>query len=768
MSSRLLLKHGLVAERDRLSSSADSMLVTEPATGSKSRTKGNLYVLVSSAVVGGRARDAAAAAAQTVQREYYYDESAGIPILLEKCFRSANRKLRGRDGSGIGQGSIGIGVAVVRGNELYVATVGAVAAYLVRAARLLVPEHKPGPGIPANDVQVDVWRGDLAAGDTVLLVSHRLVEAVGTEELKNAVVTLHPQSAVEHLHHLFVASGGQGSDAVLVVEASEVTARGDSRNPTSGPPGDVYGELAVGSQAELASDPSRANQATVVGGGKSFIGRVTAGMGDLVYRASDAVPRRRPSAGSMAPRVSRRESQRRGAIAILAFLLVILVGGVAVAFFPRLQERPINQVTGAEQQYNDAKSKVEQALGSDNSPAIDAQDAISMLRVAWGELASAKAGGVEPSLVAGLQARVTQGLDILYDAHHARAIPVWRFTAGAQPVALEHGPTSDPDALYYIDASEGTVSRIDPTSQNPTPIVVVKTGNGPGEGIGQPRFLSVGGLDLLIVDSRGDLWSWRPSDSKGDGTLRNIRVAGEVLWGTSITDITTYPAASSEYAIYVTMPTQNQVLKYQQYADGSGLQPPERWLTTDRDDVSSWLDTTINYNFFAILAAAGSCETTCVGDSLLEFFNGNYQQQWKLATPPDDGDMRPGHDYRLVESSGDQTNGNLYLYDAKNQRVVVFDMNGSYVEQWEAGVGGPQMDGVTGMVVEDHSGGSSSARQVIDWITPQGLYRSPLTDIGSAPVPTATTTPSPAPTEAPDASPTKKPHKSPKPPKATP
>jgi len=292
MSSRLQLKHGLVAERDRLSTSADSMLVTEPATGSKSRTKGNLYVLVSSAIVGGRARDAAAAAAQTVQREYYYDESAGIPILLEKCFRSANRRLRGRDGSGIQPGSIGIAVAVIRGNELYVATVGAVSAYLVRSARLLVPEHKAGPGVPANDVTVDVWRGELAIGDSVLLVAHRLVEAVGTEELKNAVVTLHPQSAVEHLHHLFVASGGEGSDAVLVVEASELIGRSYDHRPTSGPPGDVYGELSLGSQAEIASDPSRVNGATLAGGGRNMIGGVTAGLGEMVYRITDGFPRR--------------------------------------------------------------------------------------------------------------------------------------------------------------------------------------------------------------------------------------------------------------------------------------------------------------------------------------------------------------------------------------------------------------------------------------------------------------------------------------------
>ena len=49
MGPRLELKYGLVAEADRLSTSADAMLVTEPATGSKVRSKGNLYLVVSSA-----------------------------------------------------------------------------------------------------------------------------------------------------------------------------------------------------------------------------------------------------------------------------------------------------------------------------------------------------------------------------------------------------------------------------------------------------------------------------------------------------------------------------------------------------------------------------------------------------------------------------------------------------------------------------------------------------------------------------------------------
>jgi len=140
-----------------------------------------------------------------------------------------------------------------------------------------------------------------------------------------------------------------------------------------------------------------------------------------------------------------------------------------------------------------------------------------------------------------------------------------------------------------------------------------------------PRFLSVGGLDLLIVDSRGDLWRWRPSDHAGDGTLLHVGVPADPTWGTNVTNITTFPPNRQTYAIYVSMPTQNQILKYQAFGDGSGLQAGQGWLTTDRQDVGSFMDMTINYSLFAILAAAGSCDTTCVGDQVLEFTASNYQ-----------------------------------------------------------------------------------------------------------------------------------------------
>ena len=761
MSSRLQLKHGLVAERDRLSTSADSLLVSEPSTGSKSRSKGNLYVLVSSATAGGRARDAAAVAAQTIQREYYYDESAGIPILLEKCFRSANRKLRGRDGSGIALGSIGIAVGVIRGNELYVATVGAVDAYLVRAARLLVPDHTAAPGIPAAELRVDVWRGELSVGDSLLLVSRRLTEAVGTEELKNAVVTLHPQSAVEHLHHLFVASGGEGSDAVLVVEASDLAGRDDGHRPASPQAGDAFGELAGGTQAELAGTEPRSTPAAAVAGGRGMIAGLTGAIGNAVDRLIDLVPRRRAAPRGFTPQVSRREAQRRGAIAILAFLAVILVVGVGVAAFPRLQEHTPADVSNATADFNSAKDKTDQALGSTGLPAVAADRAISLLQGAYADLQSAVTAGATTG-VADLRARIVAGLDLLYNAHSATARQLVSLGATAQPSALEQGPIQDPKALYFIDAKANTVSRVDPTAASPTVKVVVKagdTGVGTRSPIAAPRLLAAGGLDLLIVDSNGDLWSWRPSNKAGLGTLRKVVVKGDQVWGPGgVTDIATYPSDSQSYGIYVVLPALKQILKYSQFGDGSALSPPTNWLTDASDDPGQYLGMTIDFNMYSIVASAGSCDTACVGDTVVAHLAGHTVSGYHTGTLPDDGDLRPGHNYQLITNSGDKSSGRLYLYDALHQRVVVFNKTGgTYVEQWQTVPGGTAMSDVRGIQVVQPTDTTSTAPTVLYWLTSRGLYASPLVNVSQTPGASPSVNPSTVPV-----GPTQTPRKTPR------
>ena len=109
MATRLEIQHGLINERDRLSTSADTVSVTRPSTGSKTRSKGVLFIVVGSAIPGPRAREATKLVAETIRHEYYYDESAGVPVCLEKAIKAADRRLRSsREGAGLPPGSLGV------------------------------------------------------------------------------------------------------------------------------------------------------------------------------------------------------------------------------------------------------------------------------------------------------------------------------------------------------------------------------------------------------------------------------------------------------------------------------------------------------------------------------------------------------------------------------------------------------------------------------------------------------------------------------------
>ena len=151
------MKLGVVAEDERLEDSPDTVAIVEPTIGATARSKGSLYLVVTGARPGRHLHEATRLVADTIQGEYYYDESAGLVVCLEKAIRTANRRLvaqREQLGlGGDGSGPVGIGVAVVRGNELYVVTSGPVEAYLVRQAHLLtLPDPNGEHGLPNEEL----------------------------------------------------------------------------------------------------------------------------------------------------------------------------------------------------------------------------------------------------------------------------------------------------------------------------------------------------------------------------------------------------------------------------------------------------------------------------------------------------------------------------------------------------------------------------------------------------------------------------------------
>jgi hypothetical protein len=712
------------------------MLAVEPATGSKARTKGNMYLLVSAGRLGGRAREMTGLIADTIRREYYYDESAGVPICLEKAVRSANRKLRAsRDGNSIPPGSLGIALAIVRGGELYVATIGDADAYLVRAARLLMPDHSAVRGLPADDgLRLDVWRGELAVGDSLLLVSRNMTEVVGTEELKNAVVTLHPQSAVEHLHHLFVAAGGDGSDAVLAVEATElVLARGDRRLVPAGGPGDAYGELPAG--------PFPSGQQVVGAASGAFGGAasaVTGAFGGAVDRVMDLMPRRVPSPRGVTPLVSRRESQRRAALALLALLGVVLVLGVLVWVFPRGQDAAPPNLPAGEQALVNARAKAEEA---GRSVGGDPGRAIELYREAWAEIRAAEAAGVAAAVTDPIESEIRGRLEGLHHSYHLKADTLATFAEGVNPIAVTRGPDR---AVYVADGEDRSILRI-PEKKGSTAKRVVRAGDGRArEGIGAPRLLTRGGIDVVIVDNRGELWRWRVSGNSGRGSLGQPKVSGGA-WGNAPTDISTlfFSASDNLYNVYVTDPSENQILKYQPQLGSEAYSAPSSYLQTDNEDVASYIDTYIDGDLYTLST-----------DNVIKH-EGGIRRDYALQTPPDDADLRPGHEYLFLDGLGDSEAGRLYVYDTKWSRVLVFDKaTGAYQEQYSTVGSQPRMNDVRGFYVYQPT--AKGSKPTVVWVTPSGVYMSPLQD-----APSTVTDAAVGPNAKPEA--TRRPRRTPKP-----
>ena len=346
------MKLGFVAEQDRLPDSPDTVVPEEPTIGSIVRSKGNLYLLVTGRTPGGRLREVTRLVAETIRREYYYDESAGIVVCLEKAIKAANKKLghqRERLAGDETNGPIGVAAAVVRGNELYVVTVGPAEAYLIRQARLsTLPDPHRERGLPTTDIEPDVWRGEISVGDSVVLASPNLIGRLGPDELKDAMVTLHPQSAMEHLHHRFIAADGTGSDGAIAFEATEVSATTKQRKlvpvkppePLAGTPDRSPIPLADSVTAGAAVVQQSARQARTAAGGAA--GRLLGGVQDRLPRRSG------PSDRRVTTQSSRRETQRRAAVAALALIVFVAILGLGVWYVggrsgsnaePRLADR---------------------------------------------------------------------------------------------------------------------------------------------------------------------------------------------------------------------------------------------------------------------------------------------------------------------------------------------------------------------------------------------------------------------------------------------
>src|SRR5690349_14441181 len=416
------MKLGVIAEPDRSPDSPDTVVVVEPTIGAIARSKGHLYLIVTSTIASARAQEATQLAAETIRGEYYYDESAGIRVCIEKAIASANKRLNHqRDRLGLhgdaNNGPIGIAIAVVRNNELYVATVGPAEAYLIRQARLsTLPDPHRERGLPTGDLEPDVWRGEISVGDSLVLVSLNVMSRLGPDELKDAMVTLHPQPAMEHLHHRFVAANGSGSDAMIAFEATEVASTARSRSlvpvrpaePLAGAPDRSPIPLADNVTGGVAAVQASATRARSAAGGA---------LTGIIHRLQDFLPRRRTAYRRVTPAAARRETQRRAALAVLAFVAVLSgIGTFAFAFGNKDDGKTDpSSIAAGEAAIRTINANLDKVF----APGVDLvrddpPKAYEYLSAAWTALDTARTAAVPDATLAPLRARIVDGLNTLF------------------------------------------------------------------------------------------------------------------------------------------------------------------------------------------------------------------------------------------------------------------------------------------------------------------------------------------------------------------
>jgi hypothetical protein len=733
---------GLLAESQRLPDSADTVVVVEPTIGSTSRTKGSLFLLVTGA--GGRKlREATKIVAERIRDDYYYDLSAGISVCLRKAVQAANKMLlHGPDRPLVahgGVGPIGLALAVIRGNELYVATLGPAEAYLVRQARLLtLPDASPDSGLPAEDIDgPEVWHGEIDAGDCLILMSPNVTRRIGLGPIQDAVLQLHPQAAAEEIHRQFGSGslGSTGGDGILLIEATEVA----STHKTS-PLKPVW----PGDSMAGAPDRSPIPLADTVAGGVTAMQTTArhvqiAADGWLrrgVYGLFDHMPERPMSRGRVTPLTVRRERQQRAALAIVGLLAVIAIVGTSMWFLSGANHgTPVDVQLQGQHAMQKAKDDVSAVYGNGiDLMTSDPKTAYQYLTDAYKEIQVALKDGYANNSqtqadVDAAEASIMKGLNQYYNVTIVAPQVVTTFASDDLG-----GVVLGPDGgAYLLDNTINYVYRVNLQTGAQLPVLRVNQTVG-GDTVGNPRLITSGGGDVLVLDSFNSLWRWHPAagDTSGRGSLTRVNIPDDATWGVGPRVIGTFVTntLTMQYNFYIVLPSRQQVVKYTPATDGSSYPIAARYTyLTVAQDVSNVTDMYIDGHVFLVDKG-----------KITQYLLGQAVHGWSVDPLPDTL-IRPKAPYfkYLTADNPNQDQGTFYAYDNAGRRIVAIKKgDGSIVGQYIVPADSPWFSALNGMFVMAAADGSNP---VLYWTEGSSLMRASLSP-GATPAPSGSPGPS--------------------------
>ena len=274
---------------------------------------------------------------------------------------------------------------------------------------------------------------------------------------------------------------------------------------------------------------------------------------------------------------------------------------------------------------------------------------------------------------------------------------------------MVQGPDGNP---YVIDRSTKAVYRVN--LKNKTATLVAKSGTKTKAGtVATPRFLGVGGLDLLILDSKNVLWRWRPADDTGKGTLTKPTLQGAASLGDDILGINTFlrPGTRGLYNLYVIDPSEQQIRAYSPAADGGGFPAkPTPWLATARD-VSKMTSTFVDGDIYVT-----------DGGSLVKYTGGK-DGGW-AAKDPKDLLLRPAPAYSIVAAGPARAQGAIYAFDLPNARVIaVAKVDGAYQAQYRLAGGARDWSDLRAMYIVP---GSADGPATLVWMSSTGVNQAIL------------------------------------------